>query len=77
MNYYAGIMRLWKNQHLRHRCQRQGRPGRQGFERTNGADRLVLVTSRFYIIADHDSALSELSSTFARKWGNRIKSYRA
>jgi hypothetical protein len=27
--------------HLRHRCQRQRRPGRQGFERTNGADRLV------------------------------------
>jgi len=38
--------------------------------------RLSLVTSRFYIIVDHDSAMTELISTFARKWGNRIKSYR-
>jgi hypothetical protein len=38
--------------------------------------RLRLVTSRLYVIADHDSAMTELISTFARKWGNRIKSYK-
>lgn len=37
--------------------------------------RLRLVTSRFYVIADHDSAMAELIATFARKWGDRIKSY--
>ena len=37
--------------------------------------RLRLVTSRFYIIADHDSALSESIAIFARKWGDRIRSY--
>src|SRR5215467_7574064 len=37
--------------------------------------RLRLVTSRLYIIADHDSAMTELIATFVRKWGNRIKSY--
>jgi hypothetical protein len=38
--------------------------------------RLRLVTSRLYIIADHDWETSELIATFARKWGNRVKSYR-
>ena len=37
--------------------------------------RLRLVTSRLYIVADHDSAMTELIATFVRKWGNRIKSY--
>jgi hypothetical protein len=37
--------------------------------------RLRLVTSRFYVIADHDSAMAELIATFVRKWGDRIKSY--
>jgi hypothetical protein len=38
--------------------------------------RLRLVTSRLYVITDHDSAMSELIAAFARKWGNRVKSYR-
>ena len=38
--------------------------------------RLRLGTSRFYVIADHDSAMAELIATFVRKWGNRVKSYR-
>ena len=38
--------------------------------------RLRLGTSRFYVIADHDSAIAELIATFARKWGNRVKSYK-
>jgi hypothetical protein len=37
--------------------------------------RLRLVTSRFYVIADHDAATTELIATFVRKWGDRIKSY--
>jgi hypothetical protein len=37
--------------------------------------RLRLVTSRFYVIADHDSAMTELIATFAKKWGDRIRSY--
>jgi hypothetical protein len=37
--------------------------------------RLRLVTSRFYVIADHDLAMSELIATFVRKWGDRTKSY--
>ncbi len=37
--------------------------------------RLRLVTSRFYVIADHDSAMTELIATFVRRWGDRIKSY--
>jgi hypothetical protein len=37
--------------------------------------RLRLVTSRFYIVADHDAAMSESIATFARKWGDRIRSY--
>jgi hypothetical protein len=38
--------------------------------------RLRLVTSRLYVIADHDSAMSDLIASFVRKWGSRIKSYR-
>ena len=38
--------------------------------------RLRLSTSRFYVIADHDSAMAELIATFARKWGDQVKSYR-
>lgn len=37
--------------------------------------RLRLVASRFYIIADHDSTITGLISTFARRWGDRAKSY--
>ena len=37
--------------------------------------RLRLATSRFYVIADHDSAMTELIAIFVRKWGDRIKSY--
>ena len=37
--------------------------------------RLRLVTSRFYVIADHDSAMTELIATFVRRWGDRIKAY--
>jgi hypothetical protein len=37
--------------------------------------RLRLVTSRFYIVVDHDSAMAELIATFVRKWGDRVKSY--
>jgi hypothetical protein len=38
--------------------------------------RLRLVTSSFYVVADHDPAMTELIATFVRKWGNWIKSYR-
>jgi len=38
--------------------------------------RLRLVTSCFYVILDHDTAMSELTATFVRKWGNWAKSYR-
>jgi hypothetical protein len=38
--------------------------------------RLRLVTSRLYVIVDHDSAMSDLIATFVRKWGHRVKSYR-
>jgi len=37
--------------------------------------RLRLVTSRFYVIADHDSLMTELIAAFARRWGDRVKSY--
>ena len=39
--------------------------------------RLRLFSSHLYVIADHDSAMTELIATFARKWGNRAKSYKA
>jgi len=34
-----------------------------------------LVASRFYVIVDHDSAMTEQIATFVRKWGDRIRSY--
>jgi hypothetical protein len=37
--------------------------------------RLRLATSRFYVIADHNSATAELIATFVRKWGDRTKFY--
>jgi hypothetical protein len=37
--------------------------------------RLRLVTSRFYVIADHDGAMTDLIAAFVRKWGDRVKSY--
>jgi hypothetical protein len=37
--------------------------------------RLRLVASRFYVIADHDAAITELIATFVRRWGDRVKSY--
>jgi hypothetical protein len=37
--------------------------------------RLRLGTSRLYIIADHDPAMTKLIAMFVRKWGNRVKSY--
>jgi len=37
--------------------------------------RLRLVTSRFYAIADHDAAMTDLIATFVRKWGDRVRSY--
>ena len=37
--------------------------------------RLRLVASRFYIIADHDAAMSESIAIFVRRWGDRIRSY--
>lgn len=37
--------------------------------------RLRLFTSRFYVIADHDSTMTELIASFVRKWGDRAKSY--
>ena len=39
--------------------------------------RLRLFSSHLYVIADHDAAMTELIATFARKWGNRAKIYRA
>jgi hypothetical protein len=38
--------------------------------------RLRLVTSRYYVILDHDQAMTELIAAFVRKWGNWVKSYR-
>jgi len=38
--------------------------------------RLRLVASCLYVILDQDAAMSELTATFVRKWGNWAKSYR-
>jgi len=38
--------------------------------------RLRLVTSRLYVIVDHDTAMAELTAIFVRKWGHWVKSYR-
>ena len=37
--------------------------------------RLRLVTSRLYIVADHDPGMADLIATFVRKWGDRTRSY--
>jgi hypothetical protein len=37
--------------------------------------RFRLVSSRFFVVCDHDSAISERIALFARKWGNWIKTY--
>ncbi len=37
--------------------------------------RFRLVSSRFYIVADHDGAVSERIASFARKWGNWVRTY--
>jgi len=37
--------------------------------------RFRLVSSRFYVIADHDETMSERIAGFARKWGNWVKTY--
>jgi hypothetical protein len=38
--------------------------------------RLRLVTSCLYVILDQDTAMTELTASFVRKWGNWAKSYR-
>jgi len=38
--------------------------------------RLRLVTSCLYVILDQDTAMTALTATFVRKWGNWAKSYR-
>jgi hypothetical protein len=38
--------------------------------------RFRLVASRFYVISDHDPAMSDLMAAFVKKWGNWVKSYR-
>ena len=37
--------------------------------------RLRLVTSRFYVICDHDALMTDLIAGFVRKWGNWAKAY--
>jgi hypothetical protein len=37
--------------------------------------RIRLVASRFYIVADHDAAVSEQIEAFSRKWGNWVSTY--
>ena len=38
--------------------------------------RLRLAASYFLIILDQDEAMAEITATFIRKWGDRVKSYR-
>jgi methylmalonyl-CoA mutase cobalamin-binding subunit len=38
--------------------------------------RFRLVSSRFYVVADHDEAMSMRIASFAKKWGNWVKTYR-
>jgi hypothetical protein len=38
--------------------------------------RLRLVTSCLYVILDQDEAMTELTATFVRRWGDLAKSYR-
>jgi hypothetical protein len=37
--------------------------------------RFRLVSSRFYVVADHDPAMSERIASFARRWGDWVKTY--
>ena len=37
--------------------------------------RFRLVSSRFFVVADHDVAISERIASFSRKWGNWIQTY--
>jgi hypothetical protein len=37
--------------------------------------RFKLVSSRFYVICDHDAAMSDRLGSFVRKWGSWVKSY--
>lgn len=37
--------------------------------------RFRLVSSRFYVVADHDLAMSERIASFSRKWGNWVNTY--
>ena len=51
-----------------------------GRMRQVGCDRMELVrfrlvSSRFYVICDHDEVLSERLAAFVRKWGGRVRSY--
>jgi hypothetical protein len=38
--------------------------------------RLRLGIARFYVVADHDEAMSERIAAFAKKWGSLVKIYR-
>jgi hypothetical protein len=37
--------------------------------------RFRLVSSRFFVVADHDGVISERIQLFSRKWGNWIQTY--
>lgn len=37
--------------------------------------RFRLVSSRFFVVADHDVAISQRIASFSRKWGNWIQTY--
>ena len=49
--------------------------------RSLGCDRVEIVRfrlgmSHFYVISDHDDAMSDLIAVFVKKWGDWVKSYR-
>ena len=37
--------------------------------------RFRLISSRFFVVADHDAAISERIASFSRKWGSWIQTY--
>jgi hypothetical protein len=37
--------------------------------------RFRLVSSRFYVVADHEDDISERIASFSRKWGNWVRTY--
>lgn len=48
--------------------------------RSVGCDRIEVIRfrlgfSRFYVVSDHDTLMSERIAEFVRKWGNRLKTY--